>query len=366
VDDEINKGQIVSVALKLAGFRSSFVGSAEEALEVLETNDVDAVLSDLKMPGFSGVELLRTTRKEYPRLAFLLLTDVEDAHTGVQAIKDGADDYLIKPIQAKDMMKSLKRALERKRVEREVLASQKRLEQLVSKRTVQLQSALRSAEASYESALLALASALDLRDGQTGGHSRRVCEYSIEIAKRMGCSEAQLKTLSRGALLHDIGKLAVPDSILMKPGPLTSEEWIVMRGHVETGYNLVSRIPLLHEVAELVFSHHERFDGSGYPRKLRGAQIPLCARVFAVADAFDAMTMPRPYQATRRISQAIREIRRLTGQQFDPEIVNAFLSVPVQVLQKIHPGSNAEVGGVRQIENDSRDCLGVAAGSAAR
>jgi DNA-binding NtrC family response regulator len=151
VDNEINNSQIVSVALKLAGFRSSFVGSAEEALAILETNDVDAVLSDLKMPGFSDVELLKTTRKEYPRLAFLLRTELKDAQVGVQAIKDGADDYLIKPIQAKNMVKNLKRALERKRVEREVLASQKRLKQLVSKRTVQLQSALRSAEASYES-----------------------------------------------------------------------------------------------------------------------------------------------------------------------------------------------------------------------
>jgi HD-GYP domain-containing protein (c-di-GMP phosphodiesterase class II) len=148
----------------------------------------------------------------------------------------------------------------------------------------------------------------------------------------------------------------------MKPGAPTSEEWIVMRGHVQTGYNLVSRIPLLHQVAELVFSHHERFDATGYPRKLRAEQISLCARIFAVADAFDAMTMPRRYQATRTISQAIREIRRLTGQQFDAEVVNAFLSVPVQILQTIHPGSNAEPGAVLQIENDSPDRLAVAAG----
>ena len=230
----------------------------------------------------------------------------------------------------------------------------------MSKRTVQLRSALRSVEASYESALLALASALDLRDGRTGGHSRRVCEYSVEIAKRLDCTAAQLKTLSHGALLHDIGKLAVPDSILLKPGELTSDEWVVIRGHVETGYDLVSRIPLLQEVAELVLAHHERFDGTGYPRKLRGEQIPLCARIFAVADAFDAMTTPRPYQATRQISHAIGEIRMHAGRQFDPQVVNAFLDVPLGVMERIQAASNEDLRGTfaaRKMGNESPNCL---------
>ena len=345
VDDETNKGQILSVTLKLAGFGSSFVGSAAEALEILETRSIDGIISDLKMPGFSGAELVKRVRKDHPKVAFLLFAERDDAHAGVQAVKDGADDFLIKPIQANDVVSTIKRCLERKRVEREVVASRKRIEQLVSKRTMQLRSALRSVEASYESALLALASALDLRDGKTGGHSRRVCEYSIEIAKRMGCSESQLKTLSHGALLHDIGKLAIPDSILLKPGALTSDEWIVMRGHVETGHELVSRIPLLQEVAELVLTHHERFDGTGYPRKLRGDQIPQCARIFAVADAFDAMTSPRPYQATRSISQAIAEIRVQAGRQFDPQVVAAFLDVPREVLGRIQAESKVCTAG---------------------
>ena len=183
---------------------------------------------------------------------------------------------------------------------------QKRLEQLVFERTAQLSSALQSAKESYENTLLALGAALDLRDGQTADHSRRVCRYSLEIAKRMGCSEVQLKSLSQGALLHDIGKLAIPDSILSKPGKLTSEEWNTMRGHVQIGYDLVSRIPFLRDAVVLVLSHHERYDGTGYPRGLQGEQIPLSARIFAVADAFDAMTSPRSYQATRLVSQAIR------------------------------------------------------------
>src|SRR6266403_829944 len=221
VDDEVASGQVLSVRLKLAGFRSSFVSSAEQALGILASNHMDAVLSDLKMPGLTGLELLTRIRRDYPSLAFLLLVGRNDAHIGAQAIKDGADDYLIKPLKPKDVLRNLRRALDRKRVEREALELQKRLGQLACEPIGQLHSALPSAEKSQDDTLLALGSALELRDGQTVEHSRRVCEYSVEIAKRMGCSQVQLKSLGQGALLHDIGKLAIPDSILLKPCKLT-------------------------------------------------------------------------------------------------------------------------------------------------
>ncbi|HEY6129247.1 MAG TPA: HD domain-containing phosphohydrolase [Candidatus Acidoferrum sp.] len=340
VDDEVALGQVLSLRLKLAGFRSSFVSSGEQALGVLSGAHVDAVLCDLKMPGLDGLELLSRLRKDHPSLAFLLLVTRDDAHIGAQAIKDGADDYLTKPVEARDVLRNLRRALERRRFEREALELQKRLEHLVLERTAQLRAALRSAEQSYENTLLALGAALDLRDGQTAEHSRRVCEYSAEIARRMGCSETQLKSLSQGALLHDIGKLAIPDSILGKPGKLTPEEWNTMRTHAQIGHDLVSRIPFLQDAAELVLSHHERYDGTGYPRRLQGEQIPLSARIFAVADAFDAMTSPRPYQTTRLISQAIQEIAFQAGRQFDPRVLAVFLAIPTEVLEEIHGGSN--------------------------
>ena len=342
VDDKAHRAQILSVALKLGGYRSSFVSSGEKALAVLEAGDVDAVLSTVNMPGVSGVESLRKLQEKFPRVAFVLFTERHDAQIGTETARDRVHVHLVMPMPAKDLLKNVSRALERKRVEHEVLASQKRIEMLVCRRTTQIRSTLRNVEASYESALLALALALDLRDGQTGGHSRRVSEYALAIAKRLNCSEHQLKTLSHAALLHDIGKFAVPDSILLKSGPLTSEECVVMRGHVETGYELVSRIPLLREVAELVRAHHERFDGTGYPQKLRGEQIPFCARIFAVADAFDAMTTQRPYQIARRISEAIAEIRRQAGRQFDPQVVDAFLGVPAEILERIRTESKDE------------------------
>ena len=361
VDDEVASGQVLSVRLKLAGFRSSFVSSGEQALGILAGSHVDAVLSDLKMPGFSGLELLTRIRRDYPSLAFLLLVGRNDAHIGAQAIKDGADDYLLKPVEAKDVLRNLRRALDRKRVEQEALELQKRLEQLVFERTAQLTSALQNAEESYENTLLALGAALDLRDGRTD-HSRRVCEYSLEIARRMGCSEVQLKSLSQSALLHDIGTLAIPDSILSKRGKLTPEERNTMRGHVQIGYDLVSRIPFLRDAADLVLSHHERYDGTGYPRGLQGEQIPLSARIFAVADAFDAMTSPRPYQATRRVSQAIEEIALKTGRQFDPQVVQTFLGIPTEVLKEIHGEQKERTYGrpaARQTEMETSRRFGV-------
>src|SRR6266478_1078888 len=362
VDDEVAPGQVLSVRLKLAGFRSSFVSSGEQALGVLSGTHVDAVICDLKMPGLGGLELLTRTRKDHPSLAFLLLVSRSDAHMGAQAIKDGADDYLTKPVEAKDVLRNLRRALDRKRVEREALELQRRLEQLVLERTTQLRSALQSAEESYENTLLALGAALDLRDGQTAEHCRRVCEYSLEIAKRMGCSDAQLKSLSQGALLHDIGKLAIPDSILSKPGKITPEEWNIMRTHVQIGYDLVSRIPFLQDAADLVLNHHERYDGTGYPRRLQRGQIPLRARIFAVADAFDAMTSPRPYQTTRLISQAIEEVAFQAGRQFDPQVLEVFLAIPTEVLKEIHGESKEKTyrkPAARQIEVETSRPFGV-------
>lgn len=194
-----------------------------------------------------------------------------------------------------------------------------------------------------ERALLALGNALDLKDRETAGHSRRVCRYSLEIAKRLNCTPAELKVLRQGALLHDIGKLAVPDSILHKPARLTPEEWTIVKAHVTAGYELVREVPSLEGVAELILTHHERHDGSGYPTGLKGDEIPLCARIFAVADSFDAMTTPRPYQAPIPVALAVEEIRRQAGRSFDAQITRAFLEIPEQTLETINSTVFAQI-----------------------
>ena len=187
----------------------------------------------------------------------------------------------------------------------------------------------------YDELLGVLGVALDFRDNDTAGHLRRVVRYCLEIAQAMGCTSDMWVQLNRGAYLHDLGKIAIPDAILFKKGKLSSEEWGVMRTHPWIGYNLVSRISLLASVAGIMLTHHERYDGTGYPQGLKGDEIPLGARIFAVADTLDAMTSDRPYRKALSFSDARDEITRESGRQFDPEVVKTFLAIPEEMLRGV-------------------------------
>jgi len=325
VDDEISTRKLLVAMLREAGVRCKTAACADEGLNVLETESVDAVLSDLQMPGVSGMQFLAQVRPRYSHLAFLMITGVDDIQVGVEAMKRGADDYLVKPLQLEVVMASLERALEKKRLQQEVENYRRHLEEMVGERTQQLRS-----ERSYEDTLEALGAAIDLRDSETAGHSRRVAMYSTKIAKELDVAEHELKTIIRGAWLHDIGKLATPDAILLKPGALTQEEWRIMQRHAEIGYDLVKRIPFLAQAAEIILSHHERWDGSGYPRGLKARDIPLGARVFAVADTVDAMTSDRPYRSALSFEETEEEIRRGSGSRYDSQVANVFLSVGIE------------------------------------
>jgi putative nucleotidyltransferase with HDIG domain len=206
----------------------------------------------------------------------------------------------------------------------------RQLEQLVQERTAQLSGALEQLEQSYDDTLEALGTALDLKDAETEGHCQRVTAFCISIAKVMPVPDGYLPILARAAFLHDIGKMAIPDGILRKPGPLNDDEKQIMRKHCEIGYKMLIRIPFLRDAAEIVLSHQEFFDGTGYPRGLKGEEIPLGARTFAVADALDAMISDQPYRRALPLSHAREEIRRCSGTQFDPKVVEVFLSIPEQ------------------------------------
>ncbi len=186
---------------------------------------------------------------------------------------------------------------------------------------------------SYDELLEVLGLALDFRDNDTAGHSRRVAQYSLEIAKAVGCSNDMLLQINRGAYLHDLGKIAIPDAILFKRGALTAEEWEVMKTHPWLGYNLLTRISSLAPVGAILLSHHERYDGMGYPQGLKGDQIPVGARIFAIADTLDAMTSDRPYRKGLSYSEARMEIASQSGLQFDPAVVEAFLAIPEETLR---------------------------------
>jgi response regulator RpfG family c-di-GMP phosphodiesterase len=335
VDDEQAIRRLLSDGLGLEGFECSDTSGATEALELLATQAFDTVISDLRMPGTSGLELLKAVREKHPQVAFLMATGVNDVRVGIQAMKAGADDYLVKPFQLEEVFTALDRAIERKRLEREVENYRQRLEEMVDQRTRQLQAALKRVEQAYDETLEALSAVLDLRDNETAGHSRRVIGYCLEIAQAIGCSSEQFKTIARGVYLHDIGKFGIPDAILRKPGKLTEEEMAIMETHVRIGYELVCRIAFLAGSAQLVLTHHERYDGTGYPQGLLGDEIPLSARIFAVADALDAMTSDRPYRRALPYSAAREEIVRESERQFDPNVVKGFLSIPEEVLETI-------------------------------
>jgi len=204
----------------------------------------------------------------------------------------------------------------------------RQLEQLVQERTAQHSRALVQLEQSYDDTLEALGSALDLKDAKTEGHRQRVTAFCISIAKAMPVPDTDLLILARAAFLHDIGKMAIPDSILRKPGPLTDDEKKIMRKHCEIGYNMLVRIPFLRDAAEIVLSHKEFFDGTGYPRGLKGEEIPLGSRIIAVAETLDTMISDQPYRRALPLSHAHEEIRRCSGSQFDPKVVEVFFSLP--------------------------------------
>jgi putative nucleotidyltransferase with HDIG domain len=327
VDDEFAACKLLSIILGPPAFHCTTACSGEEALVALQKEPFDAVISDLDMPGMGGLQLLTQVRRKYPHMAFLVTTGVDDLDVGVQAMRCGADDYLVKPLREGAVDASLRSALHKRRLERQVENYRLHLEEMVVERTAQLQAAFLEIERSYEHTLQALGAAIDLRDNQTAGHSQRVCRYALEIARAMGWSDRQLGSLARGAYLHDIGKLGIPDGVLLKPGLLTAEERELMQKHAQIGFDLVRDIPFLADAAEIVLAHHERFDGKGYPRGIKGEELLLSARIFAVADTLDAITSERPYQRASSFEKAREIIRRFSGGHFDPEVVNVFLGI---------------------------------------
>jgi putative nucleotidyltransferase with HDIG domain len=335
VDDEHAASKLISIMLRPPAFCCTTAPHGQAALAALQLERFDAVISDLQMPGISGLELLSRVRRSYPNVAFLVTTGVDDVDVGVQAMHSGADDYLVKPLRESVLLASLERALHKRHLEKQVENYRLHLEEMVAERTGQLRDALQQIERSYEDTLQALGAAIDLRDNETAGHSQRVCRYSLEIARVMGWSGAQLESLARGAHLHDIGKLGIPDGILLKPGPLTADERTLMQRHAQIGFDLVKDIAFLSDASEIVLSHHERYNGGGYPRGLRGEEILPGARIFAVADSFDAITSDRPYRRASSFASGRETIRQLSGSLFDPQVVSIFLSIPEETWPAI-------------------------------
>lgn len=335
VDDDPAVAKLLCETLFFEGFDAEMALDGNEALQRLGQGSFDGIISDLHMPGLSGVELLEKVREKHSHLAFLMATGEQDLRIGIEAMKHGAADYILKPFQPPAVVASLRRAIQIKQMERELEDYRHNLERMVEERAKQLEKARQRIEMTYDETLEALGSALDLRDSETSGHSYRVTRYCLEMARALECSPDQLKQIARGAFLHDIGKISTPDAILLKPGKLTDEERAIMEAHARIGYDLVSRIVFLAPAAEIILTHQERYDSLGYPQGLSGEEIPLGSRIFAVADTLDAMTSDRPYRRALPYSAARVEIVRESGRQFDPKVVDAFLPIPEEVWGKI-------------------------------
>jgi putative nucleotidyltransferase with HDIG domain len=322
---------IVTSALLSAGYTCKNVGSGAEALVALS---VEAEF-DLMLCALDSMDVLDRTLDKYPNMPVVIVAPIHMIPVALEAIRKGAYDFLTTPFEPQQLLSTVSRALENRRLKIENITYRTNLESLVKARTDQLQAAMSSLERSSDITLETLGDALDLKDRETEGHSKRVTAYTIAIARALGLPREKINIIARGAFLHDIGKIAIPGGILLKPGTLDPGERALMCEHPFHGYKIVKKIAFLDDAAEIIYAHHEHFDGTGYPRGLKGEQISLGARIVAVANTLDSITCDLPYRPARSLQAAREEIRRWAGRQFDPAIVKIFLEMPENIWEDL-------------------------------
>ncbi len=326
----------------LSDTRTECVGanSTFDALSKIRHGNYELVITDALMPGMSGIDLLRHIKKHDPEVEVVVLSGVMDLTTAVDCLRMGAFDFIAKPFDLRAIRPVVRRALEHRGLILENRYYQRQLQQKVLERTVELDDALRELQESYRVTLETLVASLDVREHETRAHSQRVREYTLALAKLLGLGSEELIQVGRGALLHDVGKIGIPDAVLLKMGPLTPHEWVEMRKHPQIGYDILRSIDFLAPAAEIVLCHQERWDARGYPNGLGGMEIPVGARIFSVADTLDAMTSDRPYRKALSFEAAADEIRRCSGSQFDPVVVEAFQNIPMESWVEIRESVN--------------------------
>jgi len=332
VDDEEVICSILARRLTREGYVCVTASNGREALRYFYKDPFSLIISDIKMPEMDGIELLKRVKAANPKMMVIMVTAYPDIDLAVEAMRLGAYDFIIKPADLDLLILSVKKALEKRRLEGEISAYRANLERLVEERTARLQQAYRILKKAHLDSVKVLAEAIDAKDPYTRGHSDRVTRMSLKIAFQLGFTEDQLENLEYGALLHDIGKIGIKDEVLQKPAALNSKEYQYIQEHPLIGVKIVEGLDFFKDKIPVIRHHHEHFDGTGYPDGLVGEAIPLEARIIAVPDAFDAMTSARPHRGMMPLQDVLMELEKFKGTQFDPHILEIFLHEKVYKL----------------------------------
>jgi cyclic di-GMP phosphodiesterase len=319
VDDDVSLRPMLASWVNRFGFCAFEAASAETALTHLDTTPTDIALCDVNMPGHDGVWLAARIRERFPTTAVIMATSVDDADVAVSTLSNDVVDYLLKPFDSIRLREALALGLDWHRASVGDEELHHALQSRMRTRRATVAATLARAQSSVQQAADSLISMLQLHEKDGRGHSTRVTRLALALADELGVSDGEVEGLEYGAMLHDVGKIDMPAEILCKPAPLDDDEWNVMRTHPQVGYDLVRKLPHLAAAAEIVLAHHEAFDGSGYPNRLKGEGIPLGARILTIADSYDSMTHPHTQRPAMPPEMAVREIERCRGSQFDPD-----------------------------------------------
>lgn len=334
VDDEPAIQKVLAIGLTNSGFQTKVAPSAADAVEILRSQEFvpACIILDIRMPGLSGLEALPLLKDIEPKVQIIMLTATTDLDIGIQAMKQGAFDYLVKPVQREELVETLGKAIryrdllvENDRLSRENREYQKMLEIKIEERTAELFTAYRRLQRTNLDTVRMLAETIEAKDHYTRGHCTRVQLLSSELYGRLDESAPQMEVLNYGSLLHDIGKIGIGEHLLNKNGGLTDEEFRIFASHPVIGETILKTVEFFQPCLPIVRSHHERFDGRGYPDGISGEEIDPLVRIVSIADSFDAMTSNRPYRKALPIEVAIGELRKGKGTQFDPDFVDAFI-----------------------------------------
>jgi putative nucleotidyltransferase with HDIG domain len=335
VDDEEINLKILRIYLEDKGYEVVSALNGEEAINILRSEEVTACICDIRMPKISGIDVLNFVQQHTPIVPVVMLTGFIDINTAVSVMRQGASNYLTKPIDAGELIISVEKAIEHRklleeklRLEKENLEYQRDLEVKIEEKTQDLQMNMLDM-------VVALSNAVEERDAHLIGHSKRIAQYSNMLARQLGMNKEQLRTLHYGAILHDIGKIGIPDEVLKKSGDLSPDELEVMKAHPQKGFNILQPVNFLKEVGLIVRHHHENWNGTGYPVGLKETNIPQLARIVRLVDGFDVLTSTRANKRAMDVQAAVEQVRKDQGTLYDPELVEPFIALVEKMRTRV-------------------------------